>query len=61
MRRAEAASKDGDPGAALHEEVTRRVRAAVALRPEVEFVPSGALYDEHSIKVKRVLDLRTRA
>jgi phenylacetate-CoA ligase len=54
------ASKDSqdDPGAALHEEVTRRVRAAVALRPEVEFVPSGTLYDERSIKLQRVLDLR---
>ena len=42
--------------------VTRRVREAVSLRPEVEFVARGALYDhERSIKAKRVLDLRTRA
>ena len=44
----------------LREEVTRRVREAVSLRPEVEFVARGALYDhERSIKAKRVLDLRT--
>jgi len=41
------------------EEVMRSVRAAVSLRPEVEFVARGALYDqERSIKAKRVLDLR---
>jgi phenylacetate-CoA ligase len=46
---------------ALAEEVTRRVRAAVSLRPEVEFVARGALYDqERSIKAKRVLDLRPK-
>jgi phenylacetate-CoA ligase len=45
--------------AALAEEVIQRVRAAVSLRPEVEFVARGALYDqERSIKAKRVLDLR---
>jgi phenylacetate-CoA ligase len=45
----------------LQEEVTRRVRDAVSLRPEVEFVARGVLYDhERSIKAKRVLDLRTR-
>ncbi len=42
------------------DEVARRVRAAVSLRPEVEFVARGALYDpERSIKAKRVIDLRT--
>jgi phenylacetate-CoA ligase len=47
--------------AALAEEVTRRVRASVSLRPDVEFVARGALYDqERSIKAKRVLDLRTK-
>ena len=47
---------------ALAEEVTRRVRAAVSLRPEVEFVARGALYDqERSIKAKRVLDLRPKS
>lgn len=48
--------------AALAEEATRRVRASVSLRPEVEFVASGALYDqERSIKAKRVLDLRLKS
>jgi phenylacetate-CoA ligase len=48
--------------AALAEEVTRRVRASVSLRPEVEFVARGALYDqERSIKAKRVLDLRPKS
>jgi phenylacetate-coenzyme A ligase PaaK-like adenylate-forming protein len=43
----------------LREEVTRCVREAVSLRPEVEFVARGALYDqERSIKAKRVVDLR---
>ena len=46
--------------AALGGEVERRVRAAVSLRPEVEFVARGTLYDhERSIKAKRVVDLRT--
>ena len=46
--------------AALGEEVERRVRAAVSLRPEVEFVARGTLYDhERSIKARRVVDLRT--
>lgn len=46
----------------LQEEVTRRVREAVSLRPEVEFVARGALYDhERSIKTKRIIDLRAKA
>jgi phenylacetate-CoA ligase len=46
----------------LQEEVTRRVRAAVSLRPEVEFVARGTLYDhERSIKTKRIVDLRAKA
>jgi phenylacetate-coenzyme A ligase PaaK-like adenylate-forming protein len=50
-----------DADAALHEEVVRRVREAVSLRPEVEFVARGALYDhERAIKAKRVVDLRER-
>ena len=49
--------QDADP--ALHDAVVRRVREAVSLRPEVEFVARGALYDqERSIKAKRVVDLR---
>jgi hypothetical protein len=48
-----------DDDASLREAVTQRVRAAVSLRPEVEFVARGALYDqERSIKARRVLDLR---
>jgi phenylacetate-CoA ligase len=50
---------DGD-AASLAEQVTRRVRDAVSLKPDVEFVSPGELYDhERSIKAKRVLDLRT--
>jgi phenylacetate-coenzyme A ligase PaaK-like adenylate-forming protein len=50
-----------DADASLREDVTQRVRAAVSLRPEVEFVARGALYDqERSIKTKRVLDLRKK-
>jgi hypothetical protein len=41
--------------------VVRRVREAVSLRPEVEFVARGVLYDhERAIKAKRVVDLRER-
>jgi phenylacetate-coenzyme A ligase PaaK-like adenylate-forming protein len=47
---------------ALRQNVIRSVREAVSLRPEVEFVPRGQLYDhERSIKSKRVLDLRPLA
>ncbi len=43
----------------LREQLAKSVQQAVALRPEVEFVARGALYDhEVSIKAKRVLDLR---
>ena len=50
-----------DVDAALAEEVVRRVREAVSLRPEVEFVARGALYNhEQSIKARRVVDLRQR-
>jgi phenylacetate-CoA ligase len=53
--------RDKDTDASLREQVTQRVRAAVSLRPEVEFVARGALYDqERSIKAKRVLDLRAK-
>ena len=44
--------------AALRERLVASVQRAVSLRPEVEFVPRGALYDEaRSIKARRVLDL----
>jgi phenylacetate-CoA ligase len=50
------------PDDILREEVTQRVRAAVSLRPEVELVARGTLYDqERSIKTKRVVDLRDKA
>jgi phenylacetate-coenzyme A ligase PaaK-like adenylate-forming protein len=46
--------------ASLAEQVTARVRAAVSVKPDVELVPPGMLYDhERTIKAKRVLDLRT--
>ena len=48
-----------DASAALREQAVGAVRAAVNLRPDVEFVPCGELYDERSIKAKRVLDLRS--
>jgi phenylacetate-coenzyme A ligase PaaK-like adenylate-forming protein len=47
--------------AGLRETAVARVREAVSLRPEIEFVARGALYDhEQSIKTKRVVDLRKR-
>jgi hypothetical protein len=37
------------------------VREAVSLRPEIEFVARGLIYDhEQSIKTKRVVDLRNK-
>lgn len=43
----------------MRDEVVRRVRDAVSLRPEVEFEARGVLYDqERSIKAKRVVDSR---
>ncbi len=53
--------RDKDTDASLRDEVMQRVRAAVSLRPDVEFVARGALYDqERSIKAKRVVDLRAK-
>jgi phenylacetate-coenzyme A ligase PaaK-like adenylate-forming protein len=50
---------EGAASGAMGEEVVRRVRQAISLRPEVEFVAAGALYDhERTIKAKRVIDLR---
>jgi hypothetical protein len=55
-----AAGRTQWSAAALREEVARRVRHAVSLRPEVELERRGTLYDhERSIKAKRVLDLRS--
>jgi hypothetical protein len=40
--------------------VTERVHRAVSIRPEVEFVARGQLYDHaDGIKLKRVVDLRS--
>ncbi|MGH8733136.1 MAG: hypothetical protein ACREVB_05590 [Burkholderiales bacterium] len=51
---------EGEAGATDGGEIAARVRAAVSLRPEVEFVARGTLYDhERSIKAKPVIDLRT--
>ena len=50
--------REGDH-AALRERLIAGVQQAVSVRPEVEFVPRGTLYDEaRSIKARRVLDLR---
>jgi phenylacetate-coenzyme A ligase PaaK-like adenylate-forming protein len=47
--------------ASLREQLIAGVQQAVSLRPEVEFVVRGALYDqERSIKAKRVVDLRPK-
>jgi phenylacetate-CoA ligase len=44
---------------ALREEIIKRVREAVSLRPDVEFTARGAIYDqERSIKARRVVDTR---
>jgi phenylacetate-coenzyme A ligase PaaK-like adenylate-forming protein len=51
--------READAG--LRDDVIRRVREAVSLRPEIEFVARGAIYDhEQSIKAKRVVDLRNK-
>lgn len=47
-----------DAAETLRETITQRVRQAVSLRPEVVFEQRGAIYDQKSIKVKRVVDLR---
>ncbi|MCC7345921.1 MAG: hypothetical protein IT538_00845 [Variibacter sp.] len=47
---------------ALREKVIRLVRAAVSLRPEVEWVVRGSIYDhERSIKARRVVNQRPPA
>jgi phenylacetate-coenzyme A ligase PaaK-like adenylate-forming protein len=51
-----------DPDTTIRDLVVQRVREAVSVRPEVEFVARGALYDqERAIKAKRVVDLRSPA
>ena len=50
-----------DADIVLAEKVVRLVREAVSLRPEVEFVARGTLYDpERSIKALRIVDLRAK-
>ena len=45
--------------ASIRETIEQCVRAAVLLRPLVEFVPHRGLYNhERSIKSRRVVDLR---
>ncbi len=57
-----ASSEDGGDRKGLQEEIVRRVREAVSVRPQVEFVPGGELYDpERSIKARRIVDLRSPA
>jgi phenylacetate-coenzyme A ligase PaaK-like adenylate-forming protein len=52
---------EGSADAALGGRLTAAIQQAVSLRPEIEFVPRGALYDqERSIKARRVLDLRPK-
>ena len=44
---------------ALRAQVIECVRTAVSLRPDVELVARGAIYDqERSIKTRRIVDLR---
>lgn len=51
-----------DADESLREEIADAVRRAVSMRPTVEFVPRGSLYDEtRSIKARRVIDSRPRA
>jgi phenylacetate-coenzyme A ligase PaaK-like adenylate-forming protein len=53
---------EGAGAASLRERVAADVQRAVSLRPEVEFVARGVLYDqERSIKARRVIDLRAGA
>jgi phenylacetate-CoA ligase len=50
---------EGDDDAGLCERLIAAIQQAVSLRPEIEFVARGALYDEaRSLKARRVLDLR---
>lgn len=46
---------------ALRDTIVQCLRAAVSMRPSVVFEPPGTLYDESSIKAKRVLDTRKAA
>jgi len=46
----------------LRSEITERIRRAVSMRPTVEFVGKGTIYDQRdSIKTRRIIDSRPRA
>ena len=47
---------------ALRERITDELRAAVSMRPTVEFVDRGTLYDQReSLKLRRIVDSRPKA
>jgi phenylacetate-coenzyme A ligase PaaK-like adenylate-forming protein len=53
---------EADDGTALPDDLAELVQRAVSLRPEIELVARGSLYDqERSIKMRRVIDLRPPA
>jgi phenylacetate-coenzyme A ligase PaaK-like adenylate-forming protein len=53
---------EADDSAALPDDLAELVQRAVSLRPEIELVARGSLYDqERSIKMRRVIDLRPPA
>ncbi len=50
---------EGQDDASLRDRLAAAIQQAVSLRPDIEFVAGGALYDEaRSLKARRVLDLR---
>jgi phenylacetate-coenzyme A ligase PaaK-like adenylate-forming protein len=50
---------EGEDDAGMRERLTVAIQQAVSVRPDIEFVARGALYDEaRSLKARRVLDLR---
>jgi phenylacetate-coenzyme A ligase PaaK-like adenylate-forming protein len=62
IRLERAANAEAIAENALRDIVIQRVREAISLRPEVEFVGRGQLVDhERGTKTKRVLDLRSPA
>jgi phenylacetate-coenzyme A ligase PaaK-like adenylate-forming protein len=50
---------EGEDDAGVRERLIAAIQQAVSLRPDIEFVARGTLYDEaRSLKARRVLDLR---
>jgi phenylacetate-coenzyme A ligase PaaK-like adenylate-forming protein len=50
---------EGEDDVGVRERLTAAIQQAVSLRPDIEFVARGVLYDEaRSLKARRVLDLR---